>query len=105
MVIGEDAVNPWRIERSERFHGWLMGLRDDQARAVIARRLDRLTLGNFGDVKAVGGGVSELRIDRGPGYRVYFARRKDRLVVLLCGGDKSTQARDIAVAKALAREL
>ena len=65
-------------------------------------RLDRLALGNPGDVKAVGGGVSEMRIDHGPGYRVYFTRRGKVVVLLLCGGDKKSQARDIAAAKAMA---
>jgi putative addiction module killer protein len=80
-------------------------LRDHQARAWITVRIRRLSLGNPGDVKPGGGGVSEMRIDYGPGYRVYFTRRGDLLVVLLCGGDKRTQDRDIARAIALAQEL
>lgn len=75
------------------------------ARKRIGARIDRLAFGNFGDVGSVGGGVSELRLDFGPGFRIYFARRGEMLVVLLCGGDKSTQRRDIAEAKRLAREL
>jgi putative addiction module killer protein len=74
------------------------------ARAKIAVRIDRLALGNPGDVKAAGAGVSEMRIDYGPGYRVYFARRGNVVVVLLCGGDKASQTRDIAAAKVLAAE-
>jgi putative addiction module killer protein len=74
-------------------------------RARIEVRIYRLSLGNLGDVKPVGEGISELRIDYGPGYRVYLARRGKTLVILLCGGDKRTQARDITTAKALARQL
>jgi putative addiction module killer protein len=87
------------------FRDWMADLNDIRARARIADRIDRLTLGNPGDVKSVGDGVSELRIDYGPGYRLYFTRRGQRLVLLLCGGDKSTQNRDIDRAKALVREL
>ena len=70
----------------------------------ITARIRRLSLGNFGDVKPVGGGVSEMRVDYGPGYRVYFVQRGEMLVILLAGGDKSTQGRDIARARELARE-
>jgi len=86
------------------FDKWLSGLRDYQAQSRIAARLDRLAVGNSGDVRPVGGGISELRINYGPGYRVYFMRRGPVLVVLLCGGDKSTQASDIKRAKSLATE-
>ena len=71
----------------------------------IKQRIARVQIGLFGDVKPVGEGLSELRIDHGPGYRVYFARRGDILVILLCGGDKGSQARDIARAKAMAEQL
>lgn len=77
------------------FEDWLDSLRDLRAQATILARLDRLELGMFGDAKAVGGGVSELRIDVGAGYRVYFARRGKMVLLLLCGGDKSTQSADI----------
>jgi putative addiction module killer protein len=87
------------------FSTWIAGLRDVRATARIDVRIGRLRLGNFGDAKSVGDGVSELRIDYGPGYRVYFARRGKVIVVLLCGGDKSTQGKDIKTAKALAKEL
>ena len=87
------------------FTDWLIALADRRAAARIQARLDRLALGNPGDVKPVGEGVSEMRIDYGPGYRVYFTRRGVLLVLLLCGGDKSTQAKDIAQAKRLAKEL
>lgn len=82
----------------------MRGLKDRQAAARIALRIDRLAMGNPGDVKSVGSGVSELRIDYGPGYRVYFCRRGADILLLLCGGDKRTQDRDIARAHKLARE-
>lgn len=81
------------------FRTWLHALRDVGARAKIRVRLNRVRLGNFGDAKAIGGGVSELRIPHGPGYRVYFARAGSTVVLLLCGGDKSSQKRDIEMAK------
>lgn len=81
------------------FREWLRKLRDVRARAKIRVRLNRVRLGNFGDAKSVGGGVFELRIAYGPGYRVYFARSGSHVVLLLCGGDKSTQRRDIRAAK------
>ena len=81
------------------FREWLHSLRDHQARARIRVRLNRLRLGNLGDCKAVGEGVMELRMDFGPGYRVYFGQDGDILVILLCGGDKRTQSRDIVTAK------
>ena len=84
---------------------WFDGLRDRQARARIDVRIRRLSLGNPGHVKPVGEGVSELRIDYGPGYRVYFVHRGETLVILLAGGDKNTQARDIRTALDLARGL
>lgn len=84
---------------------WLKALRDPRAVARISIRIDRLALGNPGEVKPVGEGVSELRIDYGPGYRVYFVRRRSELVVLLCGGDKSSQGADIARARLLAKEV
>jgi putative addiction module killer protein len=87
------------------FRKWRDSLRDSKAKAAIARRIDRLALGNAGDAKAVGEGVSELRIDHGPGYRLYFMRSGEMVIVLLCGGDKSTQARDIAKAKEIAESF
>ncbi len=92
------------IRESATFSLWLQSLRDSQTRARIAVRVRRLAFGNYGDVKPVGEGVSELRLDFGPGYRVYFIQRGQVLIVLLCGGDKSTQDRDIASAKKLAKE-
>ena len=87
------------------FAAWLERLKDRQARARIQVRLDRLALGLAGDVKPVGGGVSELRVDYGPGYRVYFKQQGLELVLLLIGGDKRTQARDIQRALVLARDF
>ncbi|MBE9012967.1 type II toxin-antitoxin system RelE/ParE family toxin [Pseudanabaenaceae cyanobacterium LEGE 13415] len=81
------------------FETWFSGLRDRQARIRIRKRLDRVEMGNLGDYKSVGSGVLELRIDYGPGYRIYFAESGATIVVLLCAGDKSTQDRDILVAK------
>jgi putative addiction module killer protein len=93
------------IRKTAIFAEWMAGLRDIRARAKIAARIDRMALGNPGDVEPVGEGVSELRIHYGPGYRVYFTRHSLTLIVLLCGGDKSTQAKDIKAAKALAAKL
>ena len=93
------------VRQTTRFATWLAGLRDERARARILKRLDRAQNGNLGDVAPVGKGVSEMRIFYGPGYRVYFVQRGSELIVLLSGGDKSTQAADIEEAKAMAREL
>ncbi|MBM3566466.1 MAG: type II toxin-antitoxin system RelE/ParE family toxin [Alphaproteobacteria bacterium] len=93
------------VRQTAVFSKWMAGLRDIRARAKIAARIDRLALGNQGDVAQVGEGVSELRIHYGPGYRVYFVRRGKTLVVLLCDGDKSAQVKDIKTAKALADRL
>lgn len=90
------------LRQTERFEAWLNRLADRIARSRILVRIDRLALGNPGDVKPVGQGVSELRIDYGPGYRVYFVRRGEKLIVLLAGGDKRTQSKDIEEAIALA---
>ena len=93
-----------QISQTEEFEEWLDKLRDVKGRAVIARRLQRVAAGNLGDVKPVGEGVSELRIDFGPGYRVYFKQRGDEIVVLI-GGHKDSQDRDIRKAKELSEEL
>jgi putative addiction module killer protein len=93
------------LRYTERFKDWVNGLRDRQARARILVRLERMAMGNLGDVKPVGEGVSEARITYGPGYRLYFVRRGDTLIVLLCGGDKSSQTTDIMTALKLAREF
>ena len=94
-----------RVRRTEVYANWLDSLRDVRARARILVRVERLAAGNPGDVRPVGEGVSELRIDYGPGYRVYFKRQGRTVVVLLAGGDKRTQNRDIGTALRLARNL
>lgn len=94
-----------KLQRTSEFDKWLKKLRDDRARAKILVRVKRLELGNPGDVEPVGDGVSEMRIDYGPGYRVYYTERGKELVVLLVGGDKSSQDRDIARARQLAKGL
>jgi putative addiction module killer protein len=90
-----------QIIRTEEYATWIRSLRDDRAKAKIALRVDRLALGNPGDVKPVGSGLSEMRIDYGPGYRVYYGKHGDSIVLLLCGGTKNGQFRDIKKAKAL----
>jgi putative addiction module killer protein len=92
------------VRQTARFTTWLASLRDQRARARILKRLDRAKAGNLGDVAPVGEGVSEMRIFYGTGYRVYFVQRGETMIVLLCGGDKSTQDDDIATAKGLAKE-
>jgi len=93
------------LRKTERFARWLDGLRDIRARARVQARLDRLAEGNPGDAKPIGEGVSELRIDYGPGYRVYFKARGRTVVVLLAVGEKGTQSQDVKIALRLAREL
>lgn len=93
------------VIETHRFVEWLTQLTDHAAKRRIIARIRRLTLGNPGDVRPIGGGVSELRIHRGPGYRVYVVARGEQLVILLGGGTKETQARDIRDARALAREF
>ncbi len=93
------------IRQSDTYAKWFRRLRDRQVRARINLRIRRLSLGNPGDVRPVGEGVSELRIDYGPGYRIYFVQHGQTVVVLLAGGDKRTQDRDIKTALKLAREL
>lgn len=93
------------IRQTEAFTTWLDGLRDARARARIVERMFRLSHGNAGDVKPAGDGISEMRIDYGPGYRVYYMQRGAVLIVLLCGGDKRTQGKDIRAAKRLAKEV
>lgn len=96
---------PIEIRQTETYSAWFDRLRDAQARARILVRIRRLSLGNPGDVNPVGESVSEMRIDWGPGYRVYFVSRGATLVVLLAGGDKDSQKRDVRAAIELAREL
>lgn len=93
------------VRKTEVFEAWLLALKDKVSRGIILRRLVRLANGNPGDVKSVGGGVSELRIDYGPGFRLYFTSQGESLVILLCGGDKSSQDRDIERARFMASEI
>ncbi len=95
----------FQVVETNVYSAWFVNLKDLRAKANIAARIDRLANGNPGDVRAVGGGVSELRIHTGPGYRVYFAKRGTELIILLCGGDKSTQREDIKQAKRIAEEF
>jgi putative addiction module killer protein len=93
------------IKQTETYRKWEDRLKDERARAAIAARLTRLSFGLSGDMKSVGDGISELRIHYGPGYRLYLTWRGNELVILLCGGDKGSQSRDVALAKRIAREL
>ena len=100
MEGNQFEVGIYRTEEGKRpFADWSLSLKDRKARVKIDTRINRLQLGNLGDCKNVGGGVFELRVDYGPGYRVYFGRRGQKLIILLCGGDKRTQQRDIQRAK------
>ena len=93
------------IERTPEFDDWLLQLKDLKGRARIAARINSAALDNFGDCKPVGDGIPEMRIDFGPGYRVYYTRRRQVVYLLLIGGDKGTQRQDIAKAKALLQNL
>jgi len=93
------------IRKTNEFAIWLNGLRDIPARARVQARIERLAVGNPGDVEPVGEGVSELRVNYGPGYRVYFKQRGREIIIILAGGDKSTQTKDIKAALRLARNL
>ena len=93
------------LKQTETFLKWRMSLRDERAKGLIASRLDRLAYGHAGDAAPVGEGISELRIHYGPGYRIYFRKRGAVVIVLLCGGDKSSQVKDIKLAKRLSKEL
>lgn len=95
----------FEVVQTDEFEAWLDDLRDSQARARIAKRIVRVQSGLLGDVEPVGDGVSELRIHYGPGYRLYFVTRQQVVIILLCGGDKGSQARDIARAKEMAKEV
>ena len=95
----------YEVVKGDEFLRWLMRLRDKRAQARISVRLDRLEEGNFGDHRSVGGGISELRVNVGQGYRIYYTIRQQRIVILLCGGDKASQQRDIRRAQQKAREI
>jgi len=91
----------FRIQQTDVFSKWLSALRDTKAQARILARLESARLGNLGDTKPVGGGIREMRLHLGPGYRLYFSRRRGTLLLLLCGGEKSTQSRDVERARRL----
>lgn len=91
------------IIRSETFSDWLLSLKDSRAKARVLARIDRMKMGNFGDSELIGDGLSEARIHYGPGYRVYFMQQGEVVVVLLCGGDKNSQSKDIKKAKQIAK--
>jgi putative addiction module killer protein len=93
------------VRQTRAFRTWFGKLRDLRAQAHIVRRIERAQAGNLGDVKALGDGLSEMRIHQGAGYRLYLTQRGEQLVILLCGGDKSSQAADIRKARAMAKEL
>ena len=93
------------VRQTEVFASWFANLRDRKAKALVQVRIDRMEVGNFGDVAPVGQGISEMRIAYGPGYRVYFVQKGPIIVILLCGGDKSSQSSDIIKAKAIANQL
>ncbi len=95
----------YEILQTEKFSGWLRRLRDMRAKARIIARIESARLGNLGDARSIGSGVSEMRVDVGPGYRIYFTIRGRAVIILLCGGDKSTQEVDIARARTLARQI
>jgi putative addiction module killer protein len=95
----------YEVLQTSVYASWFRSVRDKAVRGRIVARIERLQLGNFGDAKSIGGGVHELRMNFGPGYRVYFTRRGERIILLLCGGDKASQSRDIARARQIASEL
>ena len=87
------------------FSQWLQNMRDRRARQIVIGRIERAAFGNVGKFRDLGQGLAEMKIDYGPGYRLYFVRRADELIILLCGGDKSSQNRDITLARKLAKEI
>lgn len=95
----------YEILQSERFQNWLSGLKDNQARAVIILRLQRMEEGNFGNIRALGDKLEEIKFKIGPGYRIYFVRQGKKIILLLHGGDKSSQKRDINLAKQMIKDL
>ena len=103
--IGDNSDLPCTVHQSAAFARWFSQLRDVRARAAIARRITRLRLGNFGDARSLGGGLYELRVNMGPGYRIYLIFASGSRVILLLGGSKRSQSRDIARARRLAGEL
>ena len=103
--FGYNVYVRYEVVQSERFRRWLNRLRDHRARSRITGCIRRVGDGNFGNHSSVGGGVSELRVDVGQGYRIYYTIRQQRVVILLCGGEKASQQRDIRLAQQMAREV
>ena len=95
----------YEIKSTKIFSQWIFKLKDMKGRIAVARRIERMEHGNFGDVKSVGTSISELRIQTGPGYRIYFTKREERIIILLVGGNKSTQQKDIEKARKLLKEI
>ena len=93
------------IRMMPEFSQWLQNMRDRRARQIVIGRIERAAFGNVGKFRDLGQGLAEMKIDYGPGYRLYFVRREDELIILLCGGDKSSQNRDITLARKLAKEI
>lgn len=104
-IVRQQKSDGGQIQQTDYFEDWLAGLKDRKAQARILARLESVRFGNLGDSKSLGGGVHELRVHVGPGYRRYYAKRKQVLIILLCGGDKSTQPRDIDRAKRALKEI
>ena len=105
MYLNGYYSSMYSIQQTHTFSQWLTNLKDMRTRISIVRRLERAESGNLGDIKSVGGSVYEMRINRGPGYRLYYTMRKNELIILLVGGDKSTQRSDIEKAKEMAKEI
>lgn len=105
MYLNGYNLSMYTIQQTHKFSQWLIKLKDMGARIAIARRLERAESGNLGDVKSVGESVFEMRVDMGPGYRLYYTMRGNELIILLVGGDKSTQQRDIEKAIEMAKEM
>lgn len=101
----DTIVFMYRVQQTHKFSQWLTKLKDMRSRIAIARQLERAQAGNLGDVKSVGENIYEMRIDLGPGYRLYYTMRENELIILLVGGDKSTQQQDIEKAKVMAKEI
>lgn len=99
------TVKKYDIQQSNKFRNWLSGLRDNQARSTIILRLQRIENGNFGNIRSLGDGLEEIKFKIGPGYRIYFTRKDNQIILLLCGGDKSSQQRDINLAKQMIKDL
>ena len=105
LLAGYNIMMIYEIEKTEVFDKWLRKLKDRKAVLAIVARLDRAIAGNFGDVSPVGDGISEMRIFIGPGYRLYYTIRKQTIILMLCGGNKSTQVKDIKKAKKILKTL